>query len=102
MKFNFNLKTIIFVLLILLFSVIFLYNMMPSYMEGFKEGNEIPVDMSGNPLVCEMDPSGDLHMVRADGTLHTDYTYNDIVYKCDASGTIMEVEGEEQVGEEEE
>ena len=94
MKFNFNLKTIIFVLLILLFSVIFLYNMMPSYMEGFKEGNTIPVDMSGNPLVCDL--SGEVFMVKADGTLHTDYTYNDVVYKCDASGTIMEVGGEEE------
>ena len=98
MKFNFNLKTIIFVLLILLFSVIFLYNMMPSYMEGFKEGNTIPVDMSGNPLVCDL--SGEVFMVKADGTLHTDYTYNDVVYKCDASGTIMEVGGEEEVEDE--
>ena len=94
MKFNFNLKTIIFVLLILLFSVIFLYNMMPSYMEGFKEGNTTPVDLSGNPLVCDL--SGEVFMVKADGTLHADYTYNDVVYKCDASGTIMEVEGEDE------
>ena len=97
MKFNFNLKTIIFVLLILLFSVIFIYNMMPSYMEGFKEGNEpqpTPVDLSGNPLVCDL--SGEVFMVKADGTLYADYTYDDIVYKCDASGTLMKVQGEDE------
>ena len=99
MKFNFNLKTIVFVLLIILFSVIFLYNMMPSYMEGFKEGNEesdtesdsVPVDLSGNPLICEMDPSGEMHMVKANGTLHKEYTHEEVKYKCDASGTIIKV-----------
>lgn len=90
MKFNFNLKTIVFVLLIILFSVIFLYNMMPSYMEGFKEGNEesVPVDLSGNPLICETDPSGN-NMVKADGELHATYTYNDVVYKCDKNNKLI-------------
>ena len=95
MKFNFNLKTIVFVLLIILFSVIFLYNMMPSYMEGFKEGNEEsdtesdskPVDLSGNPLICETDPSG--NMVRADGKLHETYMYNDNTYKCNEKNELI-------------
>ena len=98
MKFNFNLKTIVFVLLIILFSVIFLYNMMPSYMEGFKEGNTIPVDASGNPLVCETDPSGN-NMIKADGTLHETYTHNDLVYKCDNKNNLVEHKEEEKEGE---
>lgn len=89
MKFNFDLKTILFVLLILLFSVIFLYNFMPSHVEGFKEGAAVYTDGSGNPLICEVDPSGN-------GIIKGEETYtifegedNEVTYKCDASNNVI-------------
>ena len=88
MKFNFNLKTIVFVLLIILFSVIFLYNIVSSHKEGMENNSEIPVDASGNPLVCETDPSGN-NMIKADGELHATYTHNDNVYKCDKDNNLI-------------
>lgn len=95
MKFNFDLKTILFVLLILLFSVIFLYNLMPSHVEGFKEGADgdaaVYTDGSGNPLICEVDPSGNgMGQIKGQDTYTMfEGTDNEVKYECDASNNVI-------------
>ena len=100
MKFNFDLKTILFVLLILLFSVIFLYNFMPSHVEGFKEGadgdedgdeDEVYTDEDGNPLLCDVDPSGNGMGKNKGKATYTMFEGedNEVKYKCDASNNVI-------------
>ena len=93
MKFNFDLKTILFVLLILLFSVIFLYNFMPSHVEGFKEGADddaaVYTDGSGNPLICEVDPSGNGIIKGEENYTIFEGEANEVTYKCDASNNVI-------------
>ena len=104
MKFNFDIKTILFVVLILLFSIIFLYNLMPSFVEGFKEGadgnGDDDSDSDGedeskddvNIKVGDAcDVSGNTPLYTINGA--TEYTVADNkinkIYKCDASNNVI-------------
>jgi hypothetical protein len=99
MKFNFDIKTILFVVLILLFSIIFLYNLMPSFVEGFKEGadgdDEGESDGEGDSnddvdikVGDACDVSGNTPLYTINGA--TEYTGADNkIYKCDASNNVI-------------
>ena len=98
MKFNFDIKTILFALLILLFSVIFLYNLMPSFVEGFKEGAEHDDTEDGDMKGEEDDDAIEEEQLTCDasGNINGEKSYTSIDdkgvethYECDASNNVI-------------
>ena len=96
MKFNFDIKTILFALLILLFSVIFLYNLMPSFVEGFKEGAEHDKESDMNDDEDNNVDEEEQLTCDASGNINGEKIYTSIDdkgvethYECDASNNVI-------------
>ena len=98
MKFNFDIKTILFALLILLFSVIFLYNLMPSFVEGFKEGAEHDDTEDDDMDDEEGNNANEVEQLTCDasGNINGEKLYTliddkgvETQYECDASNNVI-------------